>query len=251
MKNGKKPRHIFGRILLVLLLVICIAAAGGFGYLYTHGMSKLEHITKPEEGQIKVACIGASGTYGHGAFPWPASSYPSVLGNLLGESYHVNNFGVSGSCVQKTSDQPYYNTSTYQKALSYEADILVISMGTNDSKPENWTDKETFKAAFISFVESFFVEGKEQKVFICTPAAVFFPEGVTSGVTNYDIQPLVVEEMVGIMREIAAEQGYYLIELHDVTSANPQWYLSDNVHFNSEGAAGYAQVIFEAITSAE
>lgn len=237
-------------VLAVLLALVVLAAAGGFGYLYLNGMSKLPHITQADPGQIKVACIGASGTYGHGIFPWPAKSYPAVLNDLLGDEYHVNNFGVSGSCVQSTSDQPYINTDTYQEALAYEADILVISMGSNDSKPENWKGEEAFKAAFEEYVESFLVEGKDQMVFICTTAKAFFPEGVTEGTTNYDIQPDVVDQMAEIMVQVAEEKGYYLVELHDATAANPQWYLEDCVHFNNEGAAGYAQVVYEAIIQA-
>lgn len=28
---------------------------------------------------------------------------------------------------------------------------------------------------------------------------------------------------------------------------NPQWYMEDCVHFNNEGAAGYAQVVYDAM----
>lgn len=234
----------------ILSALVVLAAAGGFGYLYLNGMSKMPHITQADRGQIKVACIGASGTYGHGIFPWPAKSYPAVLNDLLGNQYHVNNFGVSGSCVQSTSDQPYINTDTYQEALAYEADILVISMGSNDSKPENWKGEEAFKTAFEDYVASFLVEGKEQKVFICTTAKAWFPEGVTEGTTNYDLQPAVCDQMVAIMEQVAQEKGYYLVDLHGATAANPQWYLEDCVHFNNEGAAGYAQVVYDAMIQA-
>lgn len=240
-----KKKILIG-IAVVLALVILVAA-GGFGYLYLNGMSKLPHITKADPGQIKVACIGASGTYGHGIFPWPAKSYPAVLGDLLGDEYHVNNFGVSGSCVQTTSDQPYVNTDTFKQAVEYEADILVISMGSNDSKPENWKGEEAFKAAFQEYVERFLVEGKEQKVFICTTAKCWFPEGVTEGTTNYDLQPAVCDQMAQIMVQVAEENGWYLVDLHAETAAHREWYLEDCVHFNNEGAAGYAKVVYEAI----
>lgn len=243
-------KKIIKRVIVGLLVLVILAAAGGFGYLYLNGMSKLPHITKAKPGQIKVACIGASGTYGHGIFPWPAKSYPAVLNDLLGDEYHVNNFGVSGSCVQTTSDQPYVNTDTYQEAVAYEADILVISMGSNDSKPENWKGEEAFKASFQEYVERFLVEGKEQKVFICTTAKCWFPEGVTEGKTNYDLQPAVCDLMSEIMVQVAQENGWYLVDLHAATAANPQWYLEDLVHFNNEGAAGYAQVVSEAISKA-
>ena len=54
--------------------------------------------------QIKVACIGDSITYGHGIKNWPKNNYPAILQQLLGDGYHVQNFGVSGQEVQDNSD---------------------------------------------------------------------------------------------------------------------------------------------------
>lgn len=123
-------------------------------------------------------------------------------------------------------------------------------MGSNDSKPENWKGEEAFKASFQEYVERFLVEGKEKKVFICTTANCWFPEGVTEGKTNYDLQPAVCDLMSEIMEQVAAENGWYLVDFHAANSANPQWYLEDPVHFNNEGAAGYAQVVYKAISNA-
>ena len=114
----------------------------------------------------------------------------------------------------------------------------------------SWKGEEAFKASFQEYVERFLVEGKEQKVFICTTAKCWFPEGVTEGKTNYDLQPAVCDLMSEIMVQVAQENGWYLVDLHGATAANRQWYLEDLVHFNNEGAAGYAQVVSEAISEA-
>ena len=70
------------------------------------------HATSPETNQdgsdkagsdkVRIACVGDSITWGYGAST-PSHSYPSVLGNLLGDKYLVRNFGVDGVTAQKIS----------------------------------------------------------------------------------------------------------------------------------------------------
>ena len=88
----------FLKIILIILLVLIVAVVAGFLYLYTHGLSGITcNNGEPREGQIKIACVGDSITYGHGIKGWAKNNYPVRLQNLLGESYHVQSFGVSGA----------------------------------------------------------------------------------------------------------------------------------------------------------
>ena len=95
------------RILLIVLLILALAAAGGFAYLYLNGMSGMSNTSEAKDGQIKVACVGDSVTYGHGISGWPGNSYPAQLQQLLGEGWHVNNYGVSSFAVQENADRSY------------------------------------------------------------------------------------------------------------------------------------------------
>lgn len=54
------------KIVIAIALVLILIVAGGFAYLYTHGMSGLSYTSNAKDGQIKVACVGDSITYGHG-----------------------------------------------------------------------------------------------------------------------------------------------------------------------------------------
>ena len=89
------------KVLLIILLILILVAAAGFCYLYFNGMSGVSNTADAKEGQIKIACAGDSTTYGHGISGWPQNNYPTVLQKLLGESYHVNNYGVSSFAVQE------------------------------------------------------------------------------------------------------------------------------------------------------
>ena len=82
---------------------------------------------------IRVACVGDSITQGAGA--GAGMSYPSQLQTLLGEQYKVGNFGVSGRTLMQKGDHPYRKEGKYQQALEMLPQMVVIMLGTNDSKP--------------------------------------------------------------------------------------------------------------------
>lgn len=246
---SKEGEHIMkrkkvGKALLILVLVFAILIGGGFAYLYLHGMSGLTDTTDAEEGQVRVACVGDSITYGHGITNWPQNHYPRQLQRLLGDGYHVNNYGVSSFAVQDTSDRPYTTLEHYRESLAYDADYVVFMMGTNDSKPENWIDAAHFREDLISLLESY----GDAQIILCTVPSAFFLEGKTQGVTSHDIQPLVADEIAGVIRQVAQENGYTLLDIHALTAQNPQWFAKDGVHPNNDGAAAIAQEVCKVLT---
>ena len=233
------------KVLMVILLVVVLIAAGGFAYLYFHGMSGMSNTSEPKEGQIKIACAGDSTTYGHGISGWPKNNYPSLLQKLLGEKYHVNNYGVSSFAVQVDADRSYRTLPHYQESLAYDADYVVFMMGSNDSKPHNWKGADAFKEDLLSLLDTY----GDAEIILCTLPAAFFLEGQTEGVTNHDIQPLVVDEIAEITREVAAERGYTLMDMHALTAQHPEWFEKDGVHPSNEGAAAMAREIYNILSS--
>ena len=238
----KKKRVL--KIMLITVLVFALLLGNGFAYLYFNGMSGMSQTSSAADGQIKVACVGDSITYGHGVSNWPQNNYPAVLGRLLGDGYHVQSFGVSGRAVQKDSDQPYTALEHYQNSLAYDADIVVFMMGSNDSKPENWNGEEAFEAELLTLLESY----GDAKIILCTPATAFFTEETDSSMTNYDIQPAVVDTIADLVRRVAEERGYQLLDIHAITAEHPEWFAADGVHPSSDGAAAIAQAVYEALT---
>lgn len=235
-----------GKVLMILVLVLAVLLGAGFAYLYFNGLSGMGNNGEAKEGQIKVACVGDSITYGHGITNWPANNYPAVLQSLLGENYHVNSYGVSGRAVQPDSDQPYTALEHYQQSLDFGADMVVFMMGTNDSKPENWHGADAFKEELLTLLDSY----QDAQIILCTPATAFFLDGKTEGLTQFDIQPLVVAQIAQIVRDVAAEQGYTLIDIHTMTAEHPEWFAKDGVHPSNEGAAAIAQSVADTITGA-
>lgn len=188
--------------------------------------------------QIKVACIGNSITQGPGREN--PDSYPLQMQAILGDKYEVKNFGVSGRTLLKNGDFPYWNEPQYQEVLAYAPHIVVIKLGTNDSKPQNWKFAKEFKQDYLDLISSVKSSMPESgKIYICLPVPVFK--------TNYGITESVIRaEMLPILLEISKETGAEIIDLHSPLEGKSQL-LADGVHPNTEGLGIMAKFVAEKI----
>ena len=240
------------KILVFILPIILTVCIGGFFFLFYNGISGFHMKNKHSNGQIKVACVGDSITYGHGVANWQKNNYPTVLQNLLGNGYNVQNFGVSGTTAQSTGDQPYIETDIYKQSIEYNADILIFMLGSNDSKPENWTDAETFKKEYIALLDTYIVNNNSIEIYLGIPAKAFYDDkNQTSGQTNFDIQGDIVEKIGDVIKEIAADRGCKYVDIYELTSHHPEWFTKDNVHPNADGAKAIANEIYNFVTDIE
>ena len=80
--------------------------------------------------KIKIACIGNSITEG-------VDNYPTSLARMLGDQYEVGNFGKWGHTLLRKGDHPYMSTDAFINAQKFQPNVVIIKLGTNDSKPEN------------------------------------------------------------------------------------------------------------------
>lgn len=230
---------------LMVALILLAAAAACFGWRYSRGQTGLAYTSDARDGQIRVACVGDSITYGYGTDNWPYSSYPCQLQALLGDGYHVNNYGVGNQTVQNGMISSYRSRRAYGDSLTYEADIVVFMMGTNDSKPVHWTDGATFRSELETFLDSY----SGARIILCTPATLHYPDGKTEGAANFHLYPAVVDEIAQITRQVAAQRGYPLVDVHELTAEHPEWYAGDRVHPNNQGAAAIAGAVYQAVVA--
>ena len=73
--NNKKVIKVF----IATIAMFGVMLLGGSFYMYNNGLSGKYINTPAKEGQIKVACVGDSATYGHGIKDWTKNSYPVLL----------------------------------------------------------------------------------------------------------------------------------------------------------------------------
>jgi acyl-CoA thioesterase I len=187
---------------------------------------------------VKVACIGDSITEGMGAEP--GKSYPSQLQNFLGDKWKVTNFGVSARTLLRHGDFPYWNEKAYQDALASSPDIVIIMLGTNDTKPDNWKFEAEFVADYTALVKSFQALPSKPRLYICRPCPVPEPG-------NFGINEAHSKEWIKRIDKIAKDMNLGVIDMHKSLEDKPNL-LPDRVHPNTEGASEMAATAFKALT---
>lgn len=187
---------------------------------------------------VKIACVGNSITQGPGRDN--PDSYPGQLQNLLGDSYSVKNFGVSGRTLLRKGDFPYWNEPQFQEVKDFGPDILVIMLGTNDSKPQNWAHKADFRQDYLDMIAEFKktmpVDGK---VYLIIPVPVSKDNfGITASIMN--------NEQRLMLLDVAHETNSELIDLYSPLMDRSDLF-ADGVHPNKEGLGIMAKTIARAI----
>ena len=191
-----------------------------------------------------MACVGDSVTYGFGIPNRGKNSYPAQLGRLLGDGYCVNNYGYSGRTVSDSGDRPYRAENLYQKLLSFQPQIILVMLGSNDSKPFNW-DETAVRAGYGALLDDLAALSSDPQIFVVLPTPVF-PVG---GKVKYHIDGDVIDNaLVPLTREIAAERGLPVIDMHTVFDGRSELF-SDGCHPNKDGAKLFAETVYAAIRS--
>lgn len=231
-------------IYILIALLILIPATG---LLWTAGKGCLPWFHPAREarpGQTRVACVGDSITYGHGIRGWFRNSYPAVLGRLLGPGYCVNNYGYSGRTAGKTGDYPYTQERLYRKSLAFQPDIVILMLGTNDSKPTNWRGREAFREDLREIIRAYRQLSSSPTVFLMLPPPAWPLDGKP---VQYDIRAdVIADEIRPAVRAIADEEGLPLIDLYEVFANKAQMF-PDGVHPNAEGAKLIAETVYHAM----
>lgn len=190
---------------------------------------------------LKVACVGDSITEGAGLNNPALESYPARLQRLLGTNdFTVRNYGVSGRTLLKKGDFPYWKEAAYRQSHDWNPDVVIIQLGTNDSKPQNWRHGTNYVTDYEELIATYTNLASQPRIVLCTPCPVY-----RTGA--FDIRPGVVATNIApLVRELGARLGWPVIELHERLAGHPEWF-PDTVHPNTRGMAVMAAVMVEAI----
>ena len=210
----------------------------------------------PQQDAIRVACIGNSITDGSGIQMAPVNGYPAQLQQLLGKGYWVKNFGVSGRTLLNHGDKPYMQETAWRDALAFNPDIVVIKLGTNDSKPQNWKYASEFKQDLQQMItqlcpalaQNASKKGKKAKatqpvkpqIYLCTPIPAFK--------SSFNInETIIANEIIPIQQEVAKQYGLQVIDFHTLFANEEEKVQSDGIHPNEKGARRMAEIVADVL----
>ena len=189
----------------------------------------------------KVACVGDSITWGFTILNPGKHGYPAVLQHLLGEDYEVHNFGYNDAAARFDAETPYVTKKVYKDSLAWEPDVVILMLGTNDTKPWNW-NPEVFRRDYARLVDSYLALPSHPRVVLVAPIRIFRVIRVPIIALNPDV----LEEGVRpAIREMAEEKGLQLIDLYDLFDS-PR-YCRDGIHPQRHGARMLAEAIHKNV----
>ena len=232
--------------------VLHIYPTGGHGwgiredFLYKSEMqneltSWLRSFKAPRKDAVRVACIGNSITFVAGIKNRSRDSYPSVLARMLGYSCWVKNFGVSARTMLNKGDHPYINEPAYKNALAFNPNIVVIKLGTNDSKSFNWKYKADFMKDAQTMINAFKGLPSQPKIYLCYPSKAY----LTGDGINDDI---ISKEIIPMIKKLAKKNDLSVIDLHTAMDGMPELF-PDRIHPNEKGAQVMAKAVYQSISA--
>ena len=216
------------RLKIILNLLICLLSSGNIF---------------AQKATVKVACIGNSITYGAFIANREQNCYPAQLQAYLGDGFEVRNYGVSGSTLLSKGDYPYIKTGEYIESQNFQPDIVLIKLGTNDTKPQNWKYKNDFMTDYQRLIDSYKALDSHPRIILLTPVRCFLPEGtpINAEQIEHQIRPMV--------EELAWKNQLETINLFNLFG--DQWkkqIFPDRLHPSSIGAGTMAYAIGNYLT---
>ena len=182
---------------------------------------------------VKVACVGDSITAS-------SSRYPTWLGQNLGSGYEVRNFGVSGTTMMKASSTSYWNTGNFTNSSNYLPNIVIIMLGTNDSKTFNWSAHGSeYKPNYLDMVAHYKGLSSRPTVYVMTSPPCF------NFSSSY--QPDVIKnQIVPIVRQVSTETGARLIDIFTPMTGHSELF-GDGTHPTTAGSQMIARIAEQAL----
>lgn len=211
------------KYLFIIALTLCIAL----------------QVTTTSAQQLRIACVGNSITYGSGIKDKEINSYPAQLDKMSGEDWQVRNFGVSGATMLKKGDKPYWEQQAFQQAQDFKPDIVIIKLGTNDSKPQNWQYHEEYVKNYLEMIRQFKELSSSPQIFICLPVPAYE--------VKWGINPEIIKkEMIPAIKKVARKTDSEVINLFKALKDKEEMF-PDKIHPNKAGAKLMAETIYEVL----
>ena len=199
----------------------------------------LTRLPAPKKGAVRVACIGNSITEGSGIDLTDINGYPARLQGLLGNGYYVRNYGLGARTLLSTGDNPYMKEWAWDDCKRFNPELVIIKLGTNDSKDYNWNAVQYEKDLQV-MVDELKALPANPRILLAYPAKAWKPSWTIN-------DSVITKEIIPIIDRVAKKNRLETIDLHTPLSASADLFVSDGIHPNEKGAQVIAETVFNCI----
>lgn len=228
-------------IILILLIVFLVVKIVFFSNDTFYPKEKITGT-----GDIKIACVGDSITYGLGVSSNRDKSWVSLLAKELGNDYQTINYGLVNRTLLSTGDYPYMNEILAEKFWNSSEDIIIFMLGTNDSKNINW-NYNRFEKEYEDLVKRIQKEKSKSKLYIMIPPQIFINNPSKEKPNRNNLE----NGVIPIINKINDSYKFVkVIDLYTLTKDHKEWF-PDGIHPNVVGNKKIAIAVAKAIKDNE
>ncbi len=190
---------------------------------------------------LKIVCLGDSITYGRKLAKPSMQSYPAQLARLSRGQWNVLNSGVNGATVLNKGDIPITTQKAYERAIKFKPDVVVLMLGTNDTKNKNWKYIDEFISDYGMIVKSFRGLSSHPHVIACS-----IPPIAKDRSNGLSIKR--IEEINILLRKAIAASKVDFLEIY-TPMLRKKSFFADGVHPSVRGAQEIADLVLEKISA--
>ena len=141
-----------------------------------------------------------------------------------------------------SGNKPYQKSKQFKAALSSNPDIVVIMLGTNDTKPANWKNSaKDYEVDYRDLISDFEKLPSKPKIYLCLPPYIA-KEG-RWGINNQDTLA-----QIPMIKKIAKDLKLEVIDVYAALEGQDDL-IPDTVHPNTGGAALIAKAVAASLTT--
>lgn len=156
---------------------------------------------------------------------------------MLGPGWIVENLGEGGATIHHTSDKPYWELMA-NRVVDRRPDVVLVLLGTNDSKPRHWYHRDEVARDFDALLEALERQPSHPLIWVCLPPPVFPGQ--------WGIDESRLRDIRSLLRAKARSHRLPVIDLHEPLLARAE-YFPDQVHPDERASALIAATIRERI----
>ena len=133
------------------------------------------------------------------------------------------------------------NEFAWRDALAFNPNIVIIKLGTNDSKTDNWVHKDEFRQDYQQMIDALRALPSKPTIYLCTPIPAFKTQWTIT-------DSVITNEVIPAIQKVAKKNKLQVIDLHTLFKNDDKKQIqSDGIHPNDAGATQMANIIFDFV----
>ncbi|MEE1316901.1 MAG: GDSL-type esterase/lipase family protein, partial [Prevotella sp.] len=127
------------------------------------------------------------------------------------------------------------------EAKAFNPDVVVIKLGTNDSKPINWTlHSKQYTADMQQMIDELKALPSRPVIYLCTPLQA---NHVTTDTERQIRNEVIASEVIPMIQKVAKKNKLEIIDLYPEIDPNGDAMSKDGIHPSAKGAGVMAKKI--------